>query len=244
MNFSVIVTCVIAVIALVYVLYVYKNYASISDDVVLQLQTTEDKLATPWYKSNVKQSMDFTEDHEIAKIFIQRNMDMDVDSNLLVLGYNLKQQYVALGGKGAHDYFWNIRDIVGYPGEIALVHDPRIRNAMHKTNNLNLTELKAIMDDDLETLAKPFIEKVLQYRWDKLESLNNQTFLNKSGSYLYIDPSVLKTTQPPDKTERDVALPGNITAHMTEQGIRVNLLCNELEFETLIKRLGKSPKLP
>jgi hypothetical protein len=196
-----------------------------------------------WYNFNLKPSYDFNiNDHEIASKYLQRIYNIEIDPNLLVIGTDLNTQYYQLmgttlnilyssGNPNPHDdCIFDIRSSLGKPGEIAIIHDSKIRNTLRRNNNFDFTDISLIINNELDIIAHDFISDLLRYRWEQISQLNDPDILNQSGSYLYLS------------THEDISygLPINVLngviALMTQSGARINLLCSNYEFEALIKR--------
>lgn len=228
--------CVLVVCLMIYMWFTTKKYRSMPDGEILHLETDEAKMLGAWFNDNIKETYDELEGPEVAARFLQRNFNEDLDPSQLVIGHDLKQLHEDLGGKGAAR-FWSIRDAIGIRGEIAEIANVRVRRELTRNamDAHELNQLHAIMNADLDTAARPYVQHVLKHRWQKLSELNPalSDIELDTGSYAYWKtPSLLDKPY----TEHDVAF--HILGHATERGVRLNLLCTDLEFNTLIQRLA------
>lgn len=224
---------IIAVIAIIYIWHVSKQYTSISDDKILLLDTNDDRILSDWYYHHIKQSFDFDlnlDTYDISSKFINRIYNIDIDPNLLVVGLDIKSQYFykttnilpLFSDSTKHDCFFDIRSLVGKEGEIAIIYDSKVRSFLrNNNNNYDITNLNSIIDNNLDIKAKEYLVAVLKYRNDTLTSLNYPGLLNIDGTYAYFENNNIP----------------NVETLKTKFGYRINLLCTDLEFDTLIKRL-------
>lgn len=242
MSYALVTLVIIALISIAYVWYVTRGLNSIADDQPLSLDSDDDKLLIHWYKLYTKNSFDFNiTDQQIAAKYLQRIHNIDINHNLIVAGNNLDAQYHKLTGNHLlsvytdnSDCIFDIRSVIGKNGEIAIIHNDKIRDSLKMTNNLNLSDINDVIDSDIDTVARDFLQEILRGRWQQITDTNNSSILNSEGSYLYM-------TLPDDILSPDtVTLPGNIIAAITPIGARINLLCTHLEFESLISRLSQS----
>ena len=245
MSYFLVVAIVIAVLAVLYVWYVTRGLNSIADDTTLSLETEEDKLLIHWYRASIQPSYDFNvNDLEIAATYLRRVHDVEVCPSLLVVGSNLEAQYQALTRKSLStrytprgDCFFDIRSNLAKDGEIAIIHDPTVRAALRRNNTVDLTEVSLIISNEMDLMARDYIQEVLKIRWGQIRSLNDPHVLNQNGSYVYL--RVNKGSETISK-EIAIGLPvtvlDRVTAFMTPKGARLNLLCTNYEFETLMKR--------
>lgn len=230
MGYYLVFTFIIAIIAIIYIWYASREINSISDDKILSLETREDRILSNWYKQNIKPSFNFDLDENvIAAKFLHRIYDLEINPDLLVIGTDLASQYTSLSQQSlisgmnhtpASDCIFDIRSSIGKEGEIAIIHDVRIRSILRNNNNYDPIELNAVLEYELDIIARDYLKTVMKYRWDKLIQLNNPNLINKEGTFAYFT---------------DFNIPNVQTAN-TKQGVRINLLCTDLEFETLIKR--------
>jgi len=226
MSYFLLITFIVALIAIFYIWYITLDLRSIPDDKILSLETDENKLLQQWFQNNITPSIIPNLDaNEVAAKFLRRMFNIEVDSNLLVLGTNitiplnhkLSSQY-----QPGSDIIFDLRSMVGVTGNIMVIHDPNLRSQLRRNNNYDPSLLDTMMDKGADLVAREYIVKVLEYRWNKLLELNDPNILNNKGSYLYL---------------RDCQIP-NVTTFTAKYGnkTRINLLCTDLEFETLLKR--------
>ena len=112
-------------------------------------------------------------------------------------------------------------EFIGLQGEIAIVHDPIIRQHLLKTNDFDLSKLQAIVNSDLDIIAQEYLKTILTNRWNRISELNDPRILNKFGTYLYL---------------HEDSIP-NVHGYQMGAYTRYNLLCTDREFDALIKRL-------
>lgn len=224
---------IIALIAIVYVWYVTRGSNIIDDNQELKLDTDEDKMLGSWYQNINKSSLNFgVDDREIAATFIERIYNRKVDYEDIVIGTNLEEQYYGItGNKIEQENYVDVRSLIGKPWEFIIVPDKRIR-AQFMVETIDLNDLNDIMLAKAEQGAREYVTDLLNNRWRMITTLNNDNIVNDSGSYLYLktDTNELITKQ-------------NIVAKRTAKGERINLLCDNWEFETLMKRLQRNTVL-
>jgi len=272
MDYFLIFSILIALLAILYVWYVTKYSNSIPDDKPIPLESNDDRLLIHWYNMHIKHSFDFNiNDLEIAAKFLERIYNIKIDPNLLVIGTNLENQYFKITGHHLEngyspdkDCLFDVRSIIGKSGEIAIIYNENLRNSLRKVNTFDFTELNDIINSDLDIMARDYLYEVLKFRWEQITQLNDPNVLNNHGSswfcktkprgnevipaptlsYLYLripssgneDPlGFAKQTHSIDGNVITV-LNGAVSALMTPNGARINLLCSNIEFETLIKR--------
>ena len=241
MSQSLLILVIIALISIAYVWYVTRGLHSLSEDQHLSLDSTDDKLLFHWYKLHTNHSFNFDiTDQEIAKKYLHRIYDINVDAHFIVVGTNLSSQYTKLTGKQLLsryvpnvDCIFDIRSTIGKDGEIAIIYNQKYVDILRHHNNYNLSEINDIIDSEIDILARDFLQDILKFRWEQISQANNTNVLNSEGSYLYL--SIPEEILSPET----VLLPGNIIAAITPLGARINLLCSNLEFESLISRLNR-----
>lgn len=230
----------IAMIAVFYVWYASRSFRHIPDDEPLLLHTDEDKLATMWYEQNIKQIIDFNVNEiEVATRYLKQIHELEVDPDFVVIGEDLQSRYHRITGKylelkydAVKDCIFDIRSSIGKKGEIAIIYNKKLALQMRQYHTLDIAELNAIISQGFDILVRDFFRKILDSRWEKLRELNDPNLTNSHGSYAYVK---MKVDIPLDT----VTLYGNVTAVVLPQNrsiARINLLCKDLEFETLLKR--------
>lgn len=238
-----IVSILVALLAILYVWYKTRGTHSISDDMLVPLNTDDDKILVHWYKTNTKQTYNFEmNEFSIATKYLNRNYNIDINPDIIVVGRNLASQYNDLTGKilsssylESNDCLFDLRSTTALPIEIALIHNSHILKELRRNNNYDLTQLNSIMDSNLDIEAKAYLQEVLKIRWEKINLLDNPAVLNNNGSYLYITiPSSEIVTISSSET---VTVLDSVLAYSTPHGARINLLCSNYEFEALINRL-------
>jgi hypothetical protein len=259
MSYFLVASLLVALLAILYVWYITRWRDAIPDTQPVPLETEDDKLLVHWYNMQLTHSYDsHPDDIAIAATFLQRIYNIQIDPGFLVIGTNLSDQYRNTSVETIYntsqsnldpvqrDYIFDIRSVLGKNGEIAIIHNPQIRNRLYQANNLDMSEINTIMSHELDLPARDYFREVLQHRWKQIRQLNDRNVLNsqqQEGSYLYlvavevvIDAAL--GTVPPDNTVI-VFSPqntGGVTATIAPNGARINLLCTDLEFETLMKR--------
>ena len=228
----------VAVLAILYVWYVTRGLNSVTDTAVLSLETEEDKLLLHWYKANIRPAYDFNvNDIEIAAKYLHRVHGLDINPNLLVVGTNLDHQYYnhtrnLLSRKyvSGTDCLFDIRSNLAKNGEIAVIHNTKVRSVLQRDNSIDLTEVNIIMNNDLDVMARDYIQDVLKVRWDQINALDDPNVANYEGSYVYL------RVETNNRSGNPITVFDTVTAMMTPSGARINLLCTNYEFEALIRR--------
>ena len=237
MNYYLIISFLISIIAIIYIWYITRNISFISDSELLSLNTTDNSLLSNWYKRYAKPSFTFFIDEYLtASTLLKRLYNIEIDPNNLVIGENLSSQYYNITHQhllpfssdtsySSHlNYLFDIRSSIGLNYDIAIIHNPRLLSLLRRSNTIDLSETISIIDNELDIIAKNYLSQILKYRWDKINSISDINILNTSGSFLYL---------------RHCNIP-NIETVSTSLGFRINLLCSDLEFETFINRWKKS----
>lgn len=232
-EYFLVVTILLLISAIIYVWYVSIPYRYISDDDPLILNTEEDRLVSNWYAQNIKHNINFDiDDIDTAHKLLQRLVNKDIDRNDIVIGFDLNSKYYNLTRKTLKEVY-DLRSMIGKPGEIAIIDDPKIRSRL-QNHDIDFSEIKQIIDSDLDIIAYEYFQKVLKYRWDKLLELQDNNLINSSGSYAYIKHDV-------QSSDDNIVLFDNVIAYNFKPGVaRINLLCKDIEFETLLTRWQKS----
>lgn len=214
---------IVATIAILYVWYATSNLYYISDDTILVLSGDEHKALDNWYKQNIIPTLSFDlNENVVAMKFLSSIFNADFDSKLLVIGEGLREKYRQIVKRdisneiGDNDCLISIRDIIGINGEIAIIHNDRLREIMRSKLYYDPKMLSDILENKYEKLLQDYMQRLLKYRWDKIKELHDDNVINNSGSYLYL---------------KDV----NIDNVESNNG-RINLLCTDAEFENLIIR--------
>jgi len=237
MNYYLIISFVISIIAIIYIWYITRNISFISDNELLPLNTTSNSLLSNWYKKYAKPSFTFFIDEYLtASTLLKRLYNLEIDPNIILIGENLSSQYYNITRQhllpfssdtsySPHlNYLFDIRSSIGLNYDIAIIHNPRILSLLRRTNTIDLSETISILDNELEVIAKNYLSQILKYRWDKINSIPDTNILNTTGSFLYLRHCNI----------------ANIETISTPFGFRINLLCSDLEFETFINRWKKS----
>jgi len=241
MDLYLMVLIISSILLIIFLIWISKVYFTINDDKEIILDDEIDMVAEPVLKIHIKQlfNVDLT-DQQIASNLLEKLYNILIPHNNLVIGKNIDKQYKAITGKNilniaygteyADNYIdklFNLRDVSGKDCQIAIIHDKTLRNKLLYSNNYDLNELKSFLDSGIEDTTRNFITEVLNNRWSLINEINTPNIINSNGSFLYLN-----------NIENL-----NIKALKTPEGFRVNLLCRELEFQALIKRL-KSESQP
>lgn len=244
MNYYLTITFIIAIAAIFYFWYITRNRKYISDTEIIHLDTIDNRLLSDWYKRFSKSSIYFDiNTGEVGSRLLKRLYDIDVDPNNIVIGENLVTSYFNITHKSPQfyvdkyipgsDIFFDIRSCLGLNYELAIIHNSRTKQILQRINyNIDLTDIITIMDSELDIIAKDYLHQILNYRWNKIRQLHDVNVLNDTGTFLYL---------------RDFNVP-NIDAFRSDLNadsptFRVNLLCTDLEFDTLIKRWSSNTPL-
>lgn len=239
MSYFLIGAIIIAVLAVLYVWYVTRGKNSIPDDATILLDTEDDKLLHHWYDNNIQPDYDFNvDDVEIAVKYLLRVHEIEVDPSLIVVGSNLAAKYVYLvqeslptNYSAGSDCLFDIRSHLGINGEIAIIHNPKIRANLQRDCTGDLTTIRLIMNNEMDIIARDFLRETLRLRWEQILALNDPSVVNREGSYLYV-----RTPEDTANLAQPVIILNKVRALKTPQGARINLLCTNLEFETLMAR--------
>lgn len=225
MDYFLIMLIVVAFLCILYVWYISKSINYYPDDKILDLSTDEDKLLSKWYESNIQIIYEYGINiQELAAEYLNNVYDLKVDPTLIVIGNDLFSQYRTLTNKElSKDSIFDLRSSLGFPGEIAIIKNEKIRNMLIKNNNYDIKTLYEIVKSGVAKNAHNTLKEILNHRWNKItETLG----IEGSGSYLYL--------QNENITDGEI-FPGVISKN-TEQGFRINLLCSDLEFNIFLKR--------
>jgi len=229
---------IIIIIAVVIVWYISSNIRENSNNTELELHTDEDKILQQWFEDNKKQSfnIDLTNEQIISKL-IHKIYNFDVDHKKIIIGSNLEQEYynitrnkIQTKFSEKEDCILYLRSIIGINYEICIINSSNnIFNKLSKlSNDINLYFLNDLIESNLEKIGHDHIRKVLNVRWERILKTNNSIERTTDDSFLYLTPN--------HNTP-------NLISCSTSKGDRVNLLCNNVEFEALIYRLTPSEAL-
>ncbi|CAH6418211.1 Hypothetical protein HVR_LOCUS78 [uncultured virus] len=219
---------IVAIIAIAYAWYITRGMHFIPDDKILLLNTNDDHILSAWYQYNTQPTFTFNiDEYELGARFLQHIYNIEVQSNLLILGSDISSQYSSITRSSLStiyfpntDCIFNLRDSIGKNMEIAVIYNDEIRAILRRNNTIDPSDLHAIAEGGLDIIARDYLKEVLKYRWNKINELNDPNVLNREGSFLYL---------------QECTIP-NVQTTNTSRGVRINLLCKDLEFETLIKR--------
>lgn len=226
---------IVAIIAVAYVWYSVYCYNHIPDNTLLILDGEQNKIFDIWDKPQVTDTFNLDISHEqIAAKLLSRLYNIDLDPELLTIGENIHNEYTRLTGEklppGPVDEgncLFNLRDIIGASGEIAIIHDSQVRQDIYRDINYDAAKIDAIITQQLDLPARDYLRDILKYRWGKLTQVGYSNLINDQGSYAYV---------------RNIEIP-NVQMAEIDGGKRINLLCSDPEFEALIKRWKNLPLL-
>lgn len=201
-------TFIIAVLGVFIVWHFTKHRREIPDNVYLELASKDDKILSSWYKSQRKNIYNVDE-NELASKLLSELYDIDVSPDNLLIGNKIK---------GKVKQLYNLRFDTGKSIFVAIVNN-------NKKDKIQLVRNHSF-DDDIKDLvsAMPLIKEVkitlneiLDKRWHQLSLLNiDQPADNHDRSFLYLKTSIPK---------------------VNHKNGRINLLCSDLEFKTLLLRI-------
>lgn len=229
MGYYLIIMIIVAMLAIAYAWYISRNFNSIPNDKILLLDTDDDHILSSWYEYNIKQMLSVNvDDNELASRVLHRIYNIEISPDLLIIGSDISLQYLRIKKSNISnkyspdvDCIFNLRDSIGKNLEIAIIRDSKIRNIIKRvTNTGDITDLYSIVDSGLDIIARDYLKNVLKYRWEKITELNDSNVLNTEGSFLYLKDSIIS----------------NVQTATTPYGNRINLLCKNLDFDTLLKR--------
>ena len=231
----ILVLIIIIIISVILVWYISSDLKDKNNKVELILNDEDDKILSPWLSDNKKPSYNIDIGNEqIAKKFINRIYDYDIEDNSIVVGNDLNTEYFTLTGKNLHnkysekeDCILYLRSLLGINYEISIINtSKKLRNDLRNTqHDVNLHELDDIIESNLDKTGYDHLRKVLNFRWKKIIDINNDKILKRKDddSYLYLEhgTEIFNT-----KTKK------------CEHGLRINLLCDDVEFNSLVTRLS------
>jgi len=214
----------------------------LSDVATIDLSGDDNPLLTPWYNAHLHLNDIVINNHNngdnyaIAARFLARLHGLRINKEELVIGENLQGQYHKISGRVLIPSNWfDIRSVLGIKGEIAIINNAIHRDHLRRTNTLDMHEIAAIMNANLDKAARDFVSDILRQRWDTLTQLGHPDLVmdeRLSKSYAYF-------------TAEDGIIGGipNIIGMVTDNTIRINLLTDEISFRTFIQRYRKEAEL-
>ena len=229
MSYVLISLFVVAVVLVVVFWYMTRDYRSIPEDRVINLASEEDRILNRWYEHHLQPSLDLNlNGQEIAAQLLEHLYGIQVDSEQLVIGTDIDREYYRLTGYklefstelSTGDQVFDLRRYLGKSGQVAIIQNHQDRWDLYQTVPVDLNQYKAILDQGLDVIARDYLREVLTYRWDKINKLADPDVMNQQGAYLYL---------------RNCQIP-NVETQAHNNIHRINLLCTDLEFETLIIR--------
>lgn len=216
---------IVAVVAIALMWWYSRKLHSIPDETVIYLNSDEDRVLHPWYKSVVRED-EYNFDlrtNEVASEVLRVVYGLEVDPSVLVLGDDLNLQYYHITGRVLpRKCIFYVRETLGVPVQIAIVEDEGIRRRLQSQNEYDANYLNQILRSDVAVVARDYLQQILTVRWNKLRELNLPGIQNDGGSYVYV---------------KDWTVP-NVEIASSKLGPRFNLLCSDIEFSNLLKRLA------
>lgn len=222
----------VAILAVVYIFLVTKQYRYYPVEKTLKLDDTGDKLLSNYYRNNVNDIISYDNtDTETASTLIKRLYNITIDPSLIVVGQDIDKQYynetnvhlVNIASKDdfkiGTDCIIYIRDKIALEGEIAIIYNKRLCKKLFNHNRYDLSMVQKVINNNLDVIVNKYLEEVLAFRWNKLKEL---PLINSHGSYAYFK-------------EKDFTF-DNVDGYRDNNVVRINLLCSDIEFDTLIKR--------
>lgn len=206
------------------------SYRHIPDSEILDLSTDNNMLFGKWLSDNIKTSLVIDlDDFATAADFLQRNFQEEIQPSSIVVGENLQASYYKLTKKYLvpfnestdKDRIFHLRDIIGISGEIAVISDPTIVASLRRSNEFSMNQLHSMISVEGDKLCYNYLQNILTNRWKIINDLQSESVINSYGSYLYL---------------KNVTTP-NVQVHQIDKISRINLLCTDLQFKTLIQRI-------
>jgi len=229
---------IIIIIAVLIVWYISSTIKQKSNNAELILDTDEDKILFQYLEENKKihLNVNLTNEAIIAKL-IKKIYDFNVDIDHIIIGNNvdgnnLEEQYYNITKKNIgtkfsenEDCLLYLRSIIGINYQVCIINSSKnLYNKLISSNiqddDINLCFLNDVIDSNLEKIAYDHIRKVINIRWQKILEINDKLERTVDDSFLYLDNNI-----------------PNLISYSTSKGNRINLLCNNTEFEALMYRL-------
>jgi len=224
MSYFLLLSIVIIIVIFMYLFYISKKNKKIISSMILELDTKDCKTLQDFFDQNIKKTYNFKlDENEMAVRLLNRLLNLNIDINHVIVGYNLTEQYMDLTGENLNkeDLFY-IRDLIGKDGEIAIIKNPKIHQILKFKNSFNPEIINDIIDNDLDLTAKNYIDNLLKKRWNLIRELNSDKIINTDNnhSFLYLEDFYLPNT----KTSKN------------ENISRINLLCETYVFDEFLNR--------
>lgn len=218
------------IIGVIAIIFFWMKVKNIKEQQIIDLSNSKDKLAEPQYESMVRKKgdrelLEKKEKKKIAAMFLEKHYDIIVSPRYIVYGINLPYHYKKITGKNI-SILYDMRSVLGINGEITVVKNKKQRDSFPEDETIDFAIVKDLMDKDLDKKIKDYLYKKLAERWMRLTSLNNPNIINNKGSFLYCKDSDIH----------------NIIGETQLNITKYNLLCSDLEFESLITRLSQVVK--
>ena len=240
---------IIIIIAIIVVWYISFNIREKSNNTELVLNTDDDKILKQWFEENKKPSfdLDFTNESIVIKL-IKKLYNFDVNSDRIIIGStavktlgltNLEKEYYNITGNKIQTKFSEkedcilyLRSVIGVNYEVCIINSSNkvFKKLSKLQNDIDLYFLNDIIESNLEKKAYDHLRKVINIRWDMILKTNNKNILERDSndSFLFL--------------KHNHNIPNLIGCH-EPKGDRINLLCDNLEFEALIHRLNSVESL-
>lgn len=232
---------IIIIVAIIVVWYISSNMKEKSNNTELDLSTDDDKILQQWLEENRKQSFNINYANELIIVrLIKKLYNFDIDVDNIIIGTNLEQEYYNITEKKitakfseTEDCILYLRSVLGINYEICIINSSNnLFNKLQKIQNnaIDLCSINDIIECNLEKTAYDHLRKVINTRWKMILETNNKNILerNSDDSFLYL------------KSGHNIY---KLIGHPTSKGDRINLLCNNYEFDALIHRLNSVENL-
>jgi hypothetical protein len=225
MFYFLLISIAIIIVIIMYLFYITKKNKQVISSMVLNLDNEECKQLEDFYEQKIKKTYNYNLDENLMAVrLLNRLFNMNVDINNVIVGYNLNRQYMELTGENIkkEDLFY-IRNLIGKEGEIAIIKNPEIHQILKNKNSFNPLVINEIIDNELDLIAKKYIDELLKKRWNLIREINSDKILNSDNNdgFLYL---------------KDFYLPNTKTFKNELNYSRINLLCETYVFEEFLNR--------
>lgn len=231
-NFLII-SMIISLIIIFIVYYLSKKEHAEKLSRKINLSTLDNELSNEYSTKLVHDYTFNMSNDSIARILLQ-SLFTNIDTTNIIIGENLNQQYYNITEMNLpivyttdsliyDEYIIDLRSIIGYSGEIAIISNELVREQLKRNNNLDLSIVNSYINSGIHKQISDYIQSTLKHRWKLINKLNDSRIMNSSGSYLYYNN---------DDTN---IIFNNVEGLLTERGIRINLLCSDENFDILMR---------
>lgn len=200
----------VSVLAVLYVWHVTNKMKSVKH---LDLSQSTDKVVEPWLKKNVTTWSLETDEKKVAAKYLEKVHNLTVDPKTVIFGKDLLVKVPTL------ERVFYVRDSFGIDLEIAVASGVKTDDI-----DFNWQFFNSVLDSESCGRVLEFLTSLLKKRWEMIKALQDPRVLNESGSFLFL------------KTKDTEIFNNSVLASATPFGARINLLCNDFEFDMLMKR--------